>query len=120
MVQDGHAAPVVQSIMENMYQKGILGAVCAVLRCEGFDHAFMEKIQSATGPSKVRNITSQNCEMFPFFLRQCVHQRTTDGKRSNYNGGSQGASKRAKLTGGEVRTQRGHYSKPTGVRKAKK
>ncbi|KAF9778183.1 hypothetical protein BJ322DRAFT_501297 [Thelephora terrestris] len=87
VIQDGHAAPVTRSLMESMYKSGILKATCAVLRCEGFDeHMVMKQAQSAAGP-----VTHNN------------------GKRLNYHGeGSQGKHKRAKLTGGKLRTLGAH------------
>ena len=45
IVQDGHTAPVIQSLMKSMYETGILKAGCAVLRCEGFDEAATKEVQ---------------------------------------------------------------------------
>ena len=101
VVQDGHAAPVIQSLMENMYQTGILDAACAVLQCEGFDSAIMEEVKSVDGPRRIRNILIHNSEWLCHLPHLRINQCTAGGKRPNTedkNGGaSQGPSKKRKL-----------------------
>lgn len=78
VIQDGHAAPVIQSLMKNMYETGILKAGCAVLRCEGFDDAIMKEVQSADGPPGIRNLLICNSERPTSFytpVHSLVYQR---------------------------------------------
>ena len=105
MIQDGHAAPVVQSLMKSMYETGVLDATCAVLRCEGFDNVIMEEVQSADGPPRIRNILIRNSEWPRHLMHRGVsNQCTAGGKRpnaDNHNGEvSQGPSEERKLGSG--------------------
>ena len=65
VVQDGLAAPAIESLIKSMYETGILRAGCAVLRCEGFDDAIMKEIRSADGPPRIRDILTHNGERSP-------------------------------------------------------
>jgi len=60
VVHDGHAAPVIKTLMRGMYETGILPAGCAVLRFEGFNNEIVEEMRSAGGPSVIRNMIIQN------------------------------------------------------------
>ena len=62
VVQDGLAAPVIESLIKNMYETNILKAGCAILRCEGFNDAITKKMQSADGPPRIKDIFIRNGE----------------------------------------------------------
>jgi len=100
--QDGHAAPVIKSLVNNMYRTGILKACCAVLRCEGFDDAIVKEVQSADGLPEIRNMLMRNSERSTSSTHQYTHQHTQGGKRPNDDHqsgeGSQRTNKRPRLS----------------------
>lgn len=103
VVQDGHAAPVIQSLMKSMYESGALKSGCAVLRCEGFDENIAAEVQSSDpGPLKIRNVFMYKSEWSAPLKNYYIHPCATGGKRrpntDSHNGeGSRTSSKRRKL-----------------------
>lgn len=69
VVQDGHASPVIQTLVRNMYKTGILKAGCAVFRYEGFDESTAGEVEG----TKIRNVLLQKSECEPpRFVHRCI------------------------------------------------
>lgn len=72
IIHDGLAAPVIRSLIKNMYKTGILMAGCAVLRCESFNEVIVKELQTADGP-RIRNVLINNSEWCMSFSHHFTH-----------------------------------------------